>query len=113
MRTGIPDPLVLLVGLDSSVAAQVLSVLHGRGYRVELTGTGAGTLARYADNVPDLLILNETVSSQGERSFRTQRRSEPHLAQVPYLVITAGARPSDKERRRRARSGMAGDTASS
>ncbi|MBN1887031.1 MAG: response regulator [Thermoflexales bacterium] len=83
------EPRILIVD-DEQVGRDSLQVsLTAQGYELAFAASGAEALATAAELSPDLILLD--VMMPGMDGFEVCRRlrADPHLAEVPILLITA------------------------
>jgi signal transduction histidine kinase len=83
------EPRILIVD-DEQVGRESLHVsLAAQGYDLAFAAGGVEALATAAELVPDLVLLD--VMMPGMDGFEVCRRlrADPHLAEVPILLITA------------------------
>ncbi|HEU4577928.1 MAG TPA: response regulator [Polyangiaceae bacterium] len=85
---------VLVVDDDVDVREALAEILAGRGYRVSSAPNGAEALQllRSASNPPRVILLDLMMPVMDGYEFLDARRSDPALAAVPVVVITAGHR---------------------
>ncbi len=80
----------ILIVDDSPPGRQVLEeLLFGQGYDLAFAGDGPEALRQAAAITPDLILLD--VMMPGMDGFEVCRRlrSDPHLAEVPVVMVTA------------------------
>ncbi|WP_406638737.1 response regulator transcription factor [Amycolatopsis sp. WGS_07] len=77
---------VLVVDDDETVRDVVRRYLETAGFTVDLAGDGAAALARFADRVPDLVVLD--VMMPGLNGLEVCRRLR-QTSQVPIVMLTA------------------------
>ncbi|MBB1152444.1 MULTISPECIES: response regulator transcription factor [Amycolatopsis] len=77
---------VLVVDDDETVRDVVRRYLETAGFTVDLAGDGAAALARFAERVPDLVVLD--VMMPGLNGLEVCRRLR-QTSQVPIVMLTA------------------------
>jgi CheY-like chemotaxis protein len=80
----------ILIVDDEALGRETLEgVLYGQGYNLAFAGDGLETLAKAAELVPDLILLD--VMMPGMDGFEVCRRlrADPVLADVPIIMVTA------------------------
>jgi CheY-like chemotaxis protein len=83
-------PLILLVEDDAAIRETVSECLTTEGYRVDSAGDGAEALTRLADGErPALVLLDLIMPVMNGAELVARVRSEPRLAGVPMLLMTA------------------------
>jgi two-component system, OmpR family, KDP operon response regulator KdpE len=84
---------ILLVDDEPAIQRAVGPLLRGRGYDVEIAGTGAQALQAFADRPPDLIVLDLGLPDlEGTEVCRRVRAT----SQVPILVLSAREGEADK-----------------
>lgn len=82
--------MILIVEDDSAIRQTVAELLEEEGYRVECAVNGADALARLeGSEAPALILLDLTMPVMDGWSFRATQRSDPRLAGIPTVVLTA------------------------
>jgi CheY-like chemotaxis protein len=83
--------LVLLVDDDADTRESVGEVLEDRGYSVLGARNGAEAVdLLQSGTVPSVILLDLMMPVMDGYRFRAQQRSDPTLAAIPVIVITAG-----------------------
>jgi two-component system KDP operon response regulator KdpE len=86
-------PRILLVDDETAIQRAVGPLLRGRGYEVEIAGTGAQALRAFAERPPDLIVLDLGLPDlEGTEVCRRVRAT----SQVPILVLSARESEADK-----------------
>jgi two-component system KDP operon response regulator KdpE len=86
-------PRILLVDDETAIQRAVGPLLRGRGYEVEIAGTGAQALRAFAERPPDLIVLDLGLPDlEGTEVCRRVRAT----SQVPILVLSAREGEADK-----------------
>ena len=84
---------ILLVDDEVSIQRAVGPLLRGRGYDVEVAGTGAAALKAFAERPPDLIVLDLGLPDlEGTEVCRRVRRA----SRVPIVVLSARGAEADK-----------------
>lgn len=82
---------VLVVEDDSDVREVIGDVLAHRGYHVvgAIDGSHALNLLRLGVR-PQVILLDLMMMPMDGYTFREQQRADPHLADIPVIVMSAG-----------------------
>jgi pilus assembly protein CpaE len=81
-------PRVLLVTDDPALPRAVALVLRGGGYEMATPLSGANALAHWADEKPDLLLVDSMAGGNNGCAFvEDMRRAESGPGRVPVLVL--------------------------
>jgi signal transduction histidine kinase/CheY-like chemotaxis protein len=95
---------VLLVEDDEATLATIRDALERDGWSVAQAENGRVGLARLAEGVPDVILLDLMMPEMDGFEFMVELRSRPEWRHVPVLVITA--RDLSEEDRRRLNGGV-------
>ena len=80
----------ILIVDDEAVGRETLEgVLFGRGYELAFAGNGAETLAKAAELVPDLILLDVMMPDMDGFEVCQRLRANRLLADVPIIMVTA------------------------
>jgi CheY-like chemotaxis protein len=83
---------ILIVDDDEDIRDSLAECLELEGFAVATAANGAEGLARLRDDAtPSLVLLDLMMPVLDGYGFLEQQRKDPRIAQVPVLVITAGA----------------------
>jgi CheY-like chemotaxis protein len=91
-------PHVLVADDDAWILRMVATVLEKRGYSVETAVDGEDALARATARVPDLLITDVMMPKLDGWALVRQLRSQPELAMLPVIFLTALSSEDDRIR---------------
>ncbi|MEU9360884.1 response regulator transcription factor [Streptomyces sp. NPDC048301] len=91
--SGTPRGRVLVVDDDPTVAEVATGYLERAGYDVEHAGDGVEALARFAQQRPDLVVLD--LMLPGMDGFEVCRRMRAH-GPVPVIMLTARGDEDDR-----------------
>jgi CheY-like chemotaxis protein len=98
-------PRILIVEDDASVREALAIFLEGEGYNVVEAGDGAEALAQLRGSEPfGLILLDLMMPVMNGWEFRDAQTSDPTLASIPVVVITA----DNSAVQQAARAGVAG-----
>src|SRR5215471_598609 len=86
---------ILIVDDDPSISRLVRSHLERGGYHARSVATGQAALDVISDRVPDLVILDPTLSSSDGYTVCAEIRS---FSRVPVVMLAAKADQEDKLR---------------
>jgi two-component system KDP operon response regulator KdpE len=86
-------PRILLVDDELAIQRAVGPLLRGRGYELEIVGTGMQALQAFAERPPDLIVLDLGLPDlEGVEVCRRVRAT----SEVPILVLSARGAEADK-----------------
>ncbi len=81
---------ILLVEDDADVRATLAELLEEEGYEVVCATNGAEALAELdAPAAPSAILLDLAMPVMDGWTFRSRQRSDPRLAAIPTVVISA------------------------
>jgi DNA-binding response OmpR family regulator len=80
---------VLVVDDEPNIRRLVAHHLTGAGYRVRTATNGAEALERFAEETPDLVLLDVLMPGVDGLEVLRSLKSEPDSACVPVLLLTA------------------------
>jgi len=80
---------VLIVDDDASGRATIEALLFGRGYELVFANSGMEALEKAGAHVPDLILLDVMMPDIDGFQVCERLRSDPLLAQVPVVMVTA------------------------
>ena len=88
-----PRSRILLVDDEVAIQRAVGPLLRSRGYDVEIAGTGADALRMFAEQPPDLIVLDLGLPDlEGTEVCRRVRAR----SRVPIIVLSARGAEADK-----------------
>jgi len=92
-----PEPANILVIEDDYLVARTIErSLNGEEFHVTLTSRGEKGVYIARQNPPDLVILDIIMPDMDGYQVCRAMRSDPKLADVPILFLTAKIKPQDK-----------------
>lgn len=89
-----PAPAILVIDDEDYVADMIASALELEGYTAHVAYNGRDGLARAAQLAVDLLIIDIMLPYISGIELADQLRQHAHTADVPIILISAGARPT-------------------
>jgi CheY-like chemotaxis protein len=93
-RTAAPEPRrVLIVDDDADVRTALGEILSSEGFAVSEAADGFEGLRRAREERPDVILLDLVMPGMDGFEFRAAQRTDPRLAAVPVVVISACDRP--------------------
>jgi DNA-binding response OmpR family regulator len=87
---------ILVIEDDYIVARTIERCLRGEDFRVTLASRGEKGLFMARQNPPDLVILDIIMPDLDGYQVCQAMRSDPQLAEIPILFLTAKVKPQDK-----------------
>jgi two-component system, chemotaxis family, chemotaxis protein CheY len=82
---------ILVVDDDPDVREVLQQFLTLEGYEVSTAANGREALERlHTGQLPGLILLDLMMPEMDGFAFRAQQRSDPALAPIPVVIITAG-----------------------
>ena len=87
-----PSKRLLLVEDDPAILHPLRDLLELEGYSVVTAQDGIEALARLRTERPALIILDLMMPNMDGWEFRSRQLSDPSLATVPVVVLTADPR---------------------
>ena len=84
-----PGHTILVVDDEPNIRRLVEHHLTGAGYRVRTATNGAEALERFAEETPDLVLLDVLMPGVDGLQVLRSLKSEPDSARVPVLLLTA------------------------
>ena len=91
-------PRVLMVDDDEMIVELVSIRLAEVGYKVSHAGDGAEALKVAQTTVPDVIVLDLHMPNLDGFGFLARRRSNPLIAELPVVVLSAAQRAADVTR---------------
>ncbi|WP_437533462.1 response regulator [Sorangium sp. So ce726] len=89
---------IFIIEDDRGVCDALVTVLCDEGYDVMTAGDGAEALARLREGpTPALIVLDLMMPGMDGYAFRAEQLRTPAIADVPVVVLTAGAAPRATE----------------
>jgi CheY-like chemotaxis protein len=85
-------PMVLIVEDDARLSEIFSLTLQAAGYQTECITDGAVALARLAESVPDLVVLDLHLPNVDGTDILRHIRADERLVRVPVLLATADER---------------------
>ena len=80
---------VMVVEDDVAIRETLREVLEDRGYRVVGAANGVEALASLRGRTPSLILLDLAMPVMDGLEFRDVQRSDPELARIPVVIISA------------------------
>ena len=87
---------MLVVEDDHDIAELVAHYLQRAGYLTEVLNAGSEVLARVREQAPDLVLLDLMLPGLNGLEICRAMRSEPTLAAVPIIMLTAKSEEADR-----------------
>jgi two-component system alkaline phosphatase synthesis response regulator PhoP len=89
-----PTIRVLIVDDDRDIRELLGDLLHDEGFSVEAAWNGATALTRLEEGFhPDVIVLDIMMPVMDGLTFRAFQRSQPALADIPVVGLTAFPSP--------------------
>jgi CheY-like chemotaxis protein len=85
------DKLLLVVDDDAAIRETLAEILHDEGYTVMTAVNGQDALDRLraSDATPCVILLDLMMPVMSGPEFYDEMRSDPSLAEIPVVVISA------------------------
>jgi CheY-like chemotaxis protein len=80
---------ILVVDDDPDLRRSLVEVLEEKGYEVSCANNGEEALHALAGAAPNAILLDLTMPVMDGWTFRRLQRSDPRLARIPTVVISA------------------------
>ena len=87
---------MLVVEDDHDIAELVAHYLQRAGYLTEVLNSGSDVLPRVREQAPDLVLLDLMLPGLNGLEICRAMRSEPTLAAIPIIMLTAKAEEADR-----------------
>ncbi len=84
-----PGQYILVVDDDADFREALCEVLSAAGYPVEQAGDGAQALARVAEEVPGIILLDLKMPGIDGWGVMERLRADQRTAAVPILILSA------------------------
>ena len=98
MTSSTPMPRILLVE-DNELSRDMLSRrLMRRGYPVSIAVNGQMALDMARQEIPDVILMDMSLPIMDGWTAVKHLRSDPAIAHIPVIALTAHAMASDRER---------------
>jgi two-component system alkaline phosphatase synthesis response regulator PhoP len=91
-----PPQTILVIDDENELARLVMRALGHEGYDVIYASDGASGLRIARDHRPDLVVLDLTMPDIDGLEVCKSLRSEPRVARLPILVLSARASAADR-----------------
>ncbi len=89
----------ILLAEDNEANQMMLSeYLQDQGFEVIRAGHGLEALAKAAETLPDLILMDIQMPEMDGLEAIRRLRAIPHFASTPIIALTALAMPGDRER---------------
>lgn len=92
------SPLILLAEDNEVNVHSISAYLRAKGYRVLVAGDGSEAIQQARLHRPAAILMDVQMPGMDGLEATRRLRSEPQLAQIPIIVLTALAMPGDRER---------------
>jgi CheY-like chemotaxis protein len=91
---------VLLIDDDPRMSSVFSRILKGTGrnYTLEYASSGQDGLRAMRERCPDLVLLDLVMPDTNGRTVLAQMRRDPHLRDVPVVIVTGRSRTPEDER---------------
>jgi DNA-binding NtrC family response regulator len=80
---------ILIVDDEANLRKTVAEILGARGYSILEADDGSSAIELLRTTTPDLIFSDWKMPTLGGTEFLQHLRSQPHLANVPVIIITA------------------------
>jgi two-component system chemotaxis response regulator CheY len=93
--------IVMVVDDSTTIRQEVAAALEPEGFTVLAAADGLDGLSLLAENAISLVLLDVNMPRLGGLEMLERMKSDPALAKLPVLMLTAEAQESEIERARR------------
>lgn len=97
-NTGEKLPTILLAEDNETNIATLAGYLQGQGYRLVIARNGLAAVTLVRAEAPDLILMDIQMPEMDGLAAIELLRSDPTLAPIPIIALTALAMPGDRER---------------
>ena len=94
----LPSPLVLLAEDNEANIYTFSYYLRAKGYRLIVARDGVAAVEQARASHPDIVLMDVQMPHMDGLEAMRQIRSDPSIAHIPVIALTALAMPSDEER---------------
>jgi CheY-like chemotaxis protein len=84
---------VLIVDDEADIREMLAEFLHSAGFAVAVAENGEQALLVLAGKPTDAIVLDLMMPVMDGLTFRRHQRSDPQLALIPVILVTAAALP--------------------
>lgn len=92
---------ILIADDKSEVVEAVRAILEDEPYQVLAASNGEVALRRIREEKPDLILLDVEMPRMSGFEVLKKLKEDSLTEQIPVIMLTAGARPADKDEARR------------
>jgi len=85
------DKTILVVDDEPNVRLYLQTILEDAGFKVITASDGEEALQIIKRNTPDFISLDLVMPKKSGHKFLYELRKDPHLSQIPVLIVTAHA----------------------
>lgn len=98
MGQGQTENRVFLIEDDQDIRASIIEVLEDEGFSIDWATNGEEALKKLqaARSKPSLILLDLRLPIKDGYQFRSEQLSDPRLADIPVVVISADGRLEEK-----------------
>ncbi len=98
LAPSVHQPIVLLAEDNEVNITPVADYLQFQGYKVVVARNGIEALDRAREEHPDIILMDLQMPKMDGLEATQHIRTDPELATIPVIAITAFAMPGDRER---------------
>ena len=88
---------ILIVDDDPDVRMALAVTLEEAGHEVDEASDGLHVIDKVRENSPDAILLDINMPGMDGFQALEQLKSQPDTAEIPVIMISARARPRDRE----------------
>ena len=90
---------ILIVEDDIDILVTIKELLESQGYVAETAHNGMDALEvlKKTMTLPDLILLDYMMPEMDGATFRVEQERDSRIASIPILLMTADARPDEKQ----------------
>ena len=90
-----PEKTVLIIEDEADAAELFAEMMRVSGFRVRKTSSSAPAISMMTTEKPDVVLLDIMMPEVSGMDILQQMRSDPALANIPVVVVSAKSMPAD------------------
>jgi DNA-binding response OmpR family regulator len=97
-KTKLKKEKILLIESDAVFGGDLLNEFKKNGYNVSLCNNGVDGLNGIVDMVPDLIILDTTLSDMSGYTLLSNKQQQQNLSSIPVFLVNTQGTPIDMKK---------------